>query len=486
MTHMSEKQLKSELAMEHSLNLPEAFLDRMKTMLGDEYTEFAAAYDKERLYALRYNPLKSGREEFLKRNPFKLNPVPWCNEGFYYDKCAYDTDDSLPQPGKHPFHEAGAYYIQEPSAMAAAEALEPKAGEKILDLCAAPGGKTTHIAGKMMGKGLLVSNEIIPDRARILSQNVERMGISNAVVCNETPERLAGFFPMFFDRILVDAPCSGEGMFRKDETAIEMWSLENVEMCADRQLDILEQAAKMLKAGGVLVYSTCTFSPQENEGVISEFIRKHDEFVVEETKLENFFSQGEGKCVENPVEGIEHTMRLWPHKIAGEGHFIAKLRKADGLTTKLLQIKEQSIDGVKLCREFLEKELGVSNKVRDELEQNGRFILFGEQIYLVPVDMIPLKGIKVIRAGLHLGMNKKNRFEPAHALALYLPPDEVKRRYEMTEEETAKYLRGETFICDNVLKGWTLLTTGGYSIGFGKAGGGQMKNHYPKGLRKLW
>lgn len=486
MTHMSEKQLKSELEMGHSLNLPEAFLDRMKTMLGYEYTEFAAAYDKERLYALRYNPLKSGREEFLKRTPFKLTPVPWCNEGFYYNKSAYDMDSIELQPGKHPFHEAGAYYIQEPSAMAAAETLEPKAGEKILDLCAAPGGKTTHIAGKMMGKGLLVSNEIVPDRARILSQNVERMGISNAVVCNETPERLAGFFPMFFDRILVDAPCSGEGMFRKDETAIEMWSLENVEMCADRQLDILEQAAKMLKAGGVLVYSTCTFSPQENEGVISEFIRRHDEFAVEETKLESFFSQGEGKWVENPVSDIEHTMRLWPHKIAGEGHFIAKLRKADGLTTKPLQIKEQSIDGVKLCREFLEKELGVSNKLRDELEQNGRFILFGEQIYLVPVDMIPLKGIKVIRAGLHMGMNKKNRFEPAHALALYLPPDEVKRRYEMTEEETAKYLRGETFICDNVLKGWTLLTTGGYSIGFGKAGGGQMKNHYPKGLRKLW
>lgn len=486
MTYMSEKPLKGEIGMEHSLNLPEAFIDRMKTMLGNEYSEFAAAYDKERLYGLRYNPLKSNREDFLKRIPFNLTPVPWCNEGFYYDKWACDTDRAELQPGKHPFHEAGVYYIQEPSAMAAAEALQPKAGEKILDLCAAPGGKTTHIAGKMMGKGLLISNEIVPDRARILAQNVERMGIPNAVVCNETPDRLAVFFPMFFDRILVDAPCSGEGMFRKDETAIDMWSLENVEMCADRQLDILEQAAKMLKAGGVLVYSTCTFSPQENEGVISKFIRRHDEFVVEETKLENFFSQGEGKWVEDPAEGIEHTMRLWPHKIAGEGHFIAKLRKADGLTPKPLQIKGQSAEVVKLCREFLEKELGVSNKVRDELEQNGRFVLFGEQIYLVPEDMIPLKGIKVIRVGLHLGMNKKNRFEPAHALALYLPPDEVNRRYEMTQEETTKYLRGETFICDNGLKGWTLLTTGGYSIGFGKAGGGQMKNHYPKGLRKLW
>lgn len=434
--------------------LPADFIDRMKKLLGDEYAEFISGYERKRFFGLRYNPLKSGRDDFLKRIPFALTPVKWCEEGFYYDE-----NDA--QPGKHAFHEAGVYYIQEPSAMAAAEALEPKPGEKILDLCAAPGGKTTHIAGKMMGKGLLVSNEIVPERARILSQNVERMGIANAVVCNETPDRLAEFFPQFFDRILVDAPCSGEGMFRKDETAIAMWSLENVKMCAGRQLDILEQAVRMLKAGGVLVYSTCTFSPEENEDVISEFIKRHEEFTIEETR------------------------RLWPHKIEGEGHFIARLRKMDGLNPKPLQQKKQAdADGFKMCREFLSKELGITNQYLTELEENGRLTMFGGQIYLVPSEMIPLQGVKVIRPGLHLGTDKKNRFEPSHALALFLSPEAAGRHYEMTADEAEKYLRGETFACDMSLKGWMLLTIGGYSIGFGKAGGGQMKNHYPKGLRK--
>lgn len=479
-------------------------MGRMRKLLGEEYEEFISIYESERHYGLRYNPLKLTKDEFIMRMPFTPTPVEWAEEGFYYDN-PHGGDASNKcgqQPGKHPFHEAGVYYIQEPSAMSVAEVLEPKPGERILDLCAAPGGKTTHIAGKMLGKGLLVSNEIVLERAKILAQNVERMGISNAVVCNETPERLAEFFPQFFDRVLVDAPCSGEGMFRKGDTAIDMWSLENVRMCSDRQLDILEYAAGMLKAGGVLVYSTCTFSPEENEGVISGFLKRHEDFFIEEAAQEKFFSQGERNWIEKPAEGIEHTMRLWPHKIAGEGHFIAKLRRKGGVKRETIYaLKQESFymaecknkrktehektsDGIRLCQEFLEDGLGVSKNVQDELVQNGRFILFGEQIYLVPLEMVSLQGIKVVRAGLHLGMNKKNRFEPSHALALYLSPGEVKKSYEMTEEETGKYLRGETFACDDKLKGWTLLTIGGCSIGFGKAGGGQMKNHYPKGLRK--
>lgn len=433
------------------IKLPEAFMKKMERLLGDEYADFISGYEDSRLYGLRYNPLKSTKEEFLKRQPFELTAVEWSEEGFYYTG----------QAGKHVLHEAGAYYIQEPSAMAVAEALEPKPGEKILDLCAAPGGKTTHIAGKMMGEGLLVSNEIVPERARILSQNVERMGISNTVVCNETPERLAGFFPCFFDRILVDAPCSGEGMFRKDETAIEMWSPENVKLCAQRQLKILEQAAMMLKAGGVLVYSTCTFSPEENEDVINEFIKSHGEFY------------------------IENTMRLWPHKIAGEGHFIARLRKEEGLNPKCLKPKiQETIDGYKLCRDFLYKESGICDELISKLLSNSHITSFGEQIYLVPPDMISLQGIKIIRAGLHLGTDKKNRFEPSHALAMYLTPDDVDKSYELTKEQAKKYIKGETLVCDSNLKGWILLTVNGYSIGFGKAGGGWIKNHYPKGLRK--
>lgn len=482
--------------------LPEPFTKRMQTMLPEEYGEFLAAYEKERRYGLRYNSLKTDKETFLQKMPFTLEPVPWAEEGFYYRP--------EEQPGRHLFHEIGIYYIQEPSAMAVVETLAPQPGERILDLCAAPGGKSTQIAGRMRGEGLLVSNEIVPGRARILSQNIERMGIANAVVCNETPERLAAFFPSFFDRILVDAPCSGEGMFRKDETAIAEWSPEQVKVCAERQLSILDQAVRMLKPGGILVYSTCTFSEEENECVICDFLKIHPEFSIERTEQERFFApgrsvqggqsgpDGQSEC---GAEGMEHTMRLWPHKIAGEGHFIAKLKKAGTLfpgTEEILypkdsagpgiysvRKKEKKVpDGIESCRSFLREELGLSDAAYEKFERNGVFMSFGEQIYLMPRQMISLNGLKVVRPGLHLGTDKKNRFEPSHALALYLSGDMLKDHYEMTKEQAEGYLRGETFACDDKLKGWMLLTIEGYAAGFGKTGNGQMKNHYPKGLRK--
>lgn len=507
---------------EIKLALPHDFTARMQKMLKSEYEDFLASYEKERLYGLRFNPLKAidketaGKEAedlcFESKMPFKLEPVPWTVEGFYYEQSA--------QPGKHAFHEAGAYYIQEPSAMAVVEALAPKPGDIILDLCAAPGGKSTHIAGKMMGEGLLISNEIIPGRAKILSQNIERMGISNAVVCNETPERMEEFFPAFFDKILVDAPCSGEGMFRKDETAINEWSLENVKKCADRQKMILEHAASMLKPGGIMVYSTCTFSVEENEGIISGFLKEHKEFSIEKTDLDKFFGQRQREEIEEwlekPAPGIEYTMRLLPHKIDGEGHFIARLKKegengvigiadilyynGEGFKQKKIkcgraewekngkekshQGKTKHVDDISLCRSFLIDELGMLNSVWERLMENGVFINFGEQLYLIPKQLWSIKGLKVVRAGLNLGMIKKGRFEPSHALALYLSRNEVVNSYEMNEEETEKYLHGDTFSCDLNINGWMLLITGGYSIGFGKAVNGQMKNHYPKGLRK--
>ena len=498
---------------ENKVTLPQLFTERMETMLQDEYGDFLAAYEKERWYGLRFNPLKTDKETFLKRTPFTLEPVKWAEEGFYYRP--------EQQPGKHLFHEIGVYYIQEPSAMAVVEVLAPSPGERVLDLCAAPGGKSTQIAGKMMGEGLLVSNEIIPGRAKILSQNIERMGIANAVVCNETPERMAAFFPSFFDKILVDAPCSGEGMFRKDETAINEWSPEQVKMCADRQRTILEQAASMLKPGGTLVYSTCTFSVEENEEVIGVFLKEFPEFSIEEAAQEKFFAPGRsdwmGHSADEEVhftganvrtDGLGHTMRLWPHKLAGEGHFIAKLKKIGTLELEQNYVNQsvpengrrftgesgrkkekKAMDGIEPCRDFLREELGLSGAVCKDFEQKGIFLSFGEQIYLMPRQMIPLKGLKVIRPGLHLGTNKKNRFEPSHALALYLSPDMVKKHYEMTNEQAERYLRGEAFACDESAegkepKGWTLLTISGYAAGFGKAGNGQMKNHYPKGLRK--
>ncbi|MBD5458817.1 MAG: RNA methyltransferase [Lachnospiraceae bacterium] len=501
------------MAGEKTAAFPQSFTERMKAMLQDEYGDFLAAYAKERWYGLRFNPLKTDKETFLERMPFTLEPVKWAEEGFYYRP--------EQQPGKHLFHEIGAYYIQEPSAMAVAEVLAPAPGERVLDLCAAPGGKSTQIAGKMMGEGLLVSNEIIPGRAKILSQNIERMGIANAVVCNETPERLAAFFPSFFDKILVDAPCSGEGMFRKDETAISEWSPEHVRMCAKRQRTILEQAVLMLKPGGTLVYSTCTFSAEENEGVIGGFLKEHPEFSIEEAPQEKFFAQGRSDWTKLPadgdmhcteagtgIDGIGHTMRLWPHKLAGEGHFIAKLKKAGTLELKQSYVncsvndggrsaeegsgrkkEKETTDDIGLCRIFLQEEQGLSDEAYGDFERKGVFLPFGEQIYLVPRQMISLKRLKVIRPGLHLGTNKKNRFEPSHALALYLSPDMVKKHYEMTGEQAESYLRGEIFACGETVsgkaqKGWTLLTINGYAAGFGKAGNGQMKNHYPKGLRK--
>ena len=283
--------------------LPEAFLLRIRQQLGDEYDDFLKSLERPRAVALRFNPLKGERPEL----PFVKEPVPWEQEGFYYDPEA--------RPGLHVYHEAGVYYLQEASAMAPVFLLDPQPGEKICDLCAAPGGKTTQIAGKMQGKGFLLCNEINPKRAKTLSRNIERMGVANALVTNEHPENLAKRFPGFFDRVLVDAPCSGEGMFRKEEAAVTDWSVETVQMCARRQAEILSSGAELVKPGGRLVYSTCTFAPEENEETIAAFLESHPEFSLEKVDAPWFTPAGEGQ------------FRLWPHKLLGEGHFAAKLVK---------------------------------------------------------------------------------------------------------------------------------------------------------------
>lgn len=475
--------------MEDRRKLPEAFCMRMEELLGKEWETFLASYDKNRYYGLRRNPLKSSVEMFAAQMPYALEKVSWAEEGYYYQE--------KEQPGKDVLHEAGVYYIQEPSAMAVVEILDPKPGERIMDLCAAPGGKSTQIAGRMQGKGLLVANEIISDRARILSQNVERMGIKNCVVCNEDPRHMAEVFPGFFDRIVVDAPCSGEGMFRKDEMAVKQWSEAHVRMCADRQLLILREAARMLRPGGVLVYSTCTFAPDENEGVISRFIQEQDDFIIEEVPYNAAFASGRAEWAVHPAPGLEYTMRLWPHRLKGEGHYIARLRRRgikDGIlpgrvcdSRRAHTDKEHYRPGmvrknpIEILQEFLVKELGLAE---DWLAgQDGSVERFGEQIYLVPEEMIPMQGIKVLRPGLHLATEKKNRLEPAHSLALALKAGETGRILELSHEEAVRYLRGESLPC-SLQKGWTLLTYRGYPLGFGKMAGGQMKNHYPKGLRK--
>lgn len=433
--------------------LPQPFIDRMKEMLGNEYEEFEACFDREKYQALRFNTLKGDKQHFLEKNKFHLSKVDWSENGFYYE-----NEDT---PGKHPYHDAGVYYIQEPSAQMPGELLKAQPGERILDFCSAPGGKATQIASAMDGKGLLVCNEYVPNRAKILSENIERMGIKNALVINETPAHLAQLFPNFFHRIMVDAPCSGEGMFRKNEDAKHEWSLENVQICADRQDEILDAAAVMLLPGGRMVYSTCTFAPDENEGSISRFMERHPDFHLLESH------------------------RLWPHKIKGEGHFVAVLQRDGEYDLDAFSVATTGIEkGIKIkeCKEFLT--FAKETLKKDDFLEKGTFIKFGDQLYLAPEDMPGLKGMKVLRPGLHLGTILKNRFEPSHALALSLKAEEVNYHYELESIEAARqYVAGNTFSAEGE-KGWYLLTIHGYSIGWGKLAGGIMKNHYPKGLRK--
>lgn len=454
--------------------LPIAFEERMQKMLDSEYPAFLASYEEKRYQALRVNTLKSCGEDFTEKVGWNLERVPWSTNGFYYEQKM--------EPGKHPYHAAGVYYIQEPSAMAPAAYLEAQPGERVLDLCAAPGGKSTQLAADLKGKGLLVANEIHPARAKILSENIERMGIVNALVTNEPPDRLAAVFEYYFDRIMVDAPCSGEGMFRKNEDACGEWSPENVTLCAARQDEILDCADHMLKPGGRMVYSTCTFAPEENEGSISRFIERHKDYRILPVKKYEGMSDGVPAWTDHPAEGIEHTIRLFPHKLHGEGHYVAVLEKA-GMTAA--GAEEYTTSGSergiseKECKEYIEF---CKQYLRKELD--GSLLCFGEQLYLAPKDIPPLKGLKVLRPGLHLGTMKKNRFEPSHALALACAKEEAVNVTNLSSDgkEIRDYLSGQTFCCEGG-RGWHLICTDGYSIGWGKLAGGMMKNHYPKGLR---
>lgn len=465
------------------MQLPQDFMIRMQGMLGEAYPAFLRSYEKEKVQALRVNTLKDTREVFLQRMPFAdLRAVPWEENGFYFS-----NSDSEIAPGKHPFHEAGVYYIQEPSAMAPAVYLDAQPGEIVLDLCAAPGGKTTQIASNMKNEGLLVCNEIHPTRVKILSENVERMGICNALVTNETPQRLAELFGTYFDRILVDAPCSGEGMFRKNEEACSAWSLENVQLCADRQDEILDCADNMLCPGGRLVYSTCTFAPDENEGSIARFLERHPEYQILEVHKYDGMAAGVPLWGHSNIEALAHTIRLYPHLINGEGHYIAVLQKQGEVRNDYQNFPATGLQkgiSIKEAKEFLQFQ---QETLQIDLTKEAQDCLlkFGDQLYLMPQKMPSIKGLKVLRAGLHLGTLKKNRFEPSHALALALKKSDVRRTVELETVEAAKaYLGGMTLNYSGE-KGWYLITFQGYSIGWGKLAGQIMKNHYPKGLRKV-
>lgn len=428
--------------------LPEAFLNRMKRQLGEEYPAFLESLERPRAVALRFNPLKGERPAL----DFVQAQVPWEPEGFYYAPEA--------RPGLHPYHEAGVYYLQEASAMAPVSLLDPQPGERVCDLCAAPGGKSTQIAGRMGGEGFLLCNEINPKRAKILSRNIERMGVANALVTNEHPQRLAEKYTGYFDRVLIDAPCSGEGMFRKEEAAVTDWSQETVEMCARRQAEILHSGASLVRPGGRLVYSTCTFAPEENEHTIRVFLEAHPEFTPETVDGHWF------------TPGPDGSFRMWPHKLLGEGHFAAVLRKAGADMEE-----ENRFEIQKLPKEWTEfaKKMDIHLPV-------GYPVMFGQSLYWASAGMPDIRGVKVMRPGLELGEVKKGRFEPAHALALWLKTAANVQDLSGDGGQIKAYMHGETVSSSKT--GWCLVTVDGFSVGWGKGNGNVLKNHYPKGLRR--
>ncbi len=428
--------------------LPQEFLDRMRLQLGEEYSAFLESLERPRAVALRINPLKGPAPSL----PFITQSVPWEPMGFYYDPEA--------RPGLHPYHEAGVYYMQEASAMAPVVLLDPKPGERICDLCAAPGGKTTQIAGRMDGRGFLLCNEINPKRSKILSRNIERMAVANAMVTNEHPKNLAQKYRGFFDRVLVDAPCSGEGMFRKEEAAVTDWSPETVTMCATRQKEILQSAGELLKPGGRLVYSTCTFAPEENEQVIQWFLQTHPEFSPEAVNVPWF------------TPGQQGTFRMWPHKLLGEGHFAAILKKNDA---------EDGNVAIEPGQKMPEQWQAFA-KTLDITLPEGKAILFGSSLYWAPAELPSLRGVRVLRPGLELGEVKKDRFEPAHALALWLRNAANREDFSAEDPKVAAYMHGEAV--PSKKSGWCLIQVDGYSIGWGKGDKTWLKNHYPKGLRR--
>ncbi len=428
-------------------------------MLGSEYDSFLEACEQSPVFSgLRINTMKTDGEKIF--DVFgDMQSVPWCREGFYADKSKIS--------GNHPYHMGGLFYFQEPSAMVAVSALPIDEGDFVLDLCAAPGGKSTQAGVKLNNTGLLVSNEIIKKRSEILSENIERFGFKNTVVTNESPQKLAEKYPEFFDKIIVDAPCSGEGMFRKEPQAVTEWSVEHVESCAVRQRNILDCAVKMLKKDGMLIYSTCTFALEENEENAHYLINEHG------LTLQKISLEGISEGINMPEAG-----RLFPHRQQGEGHFTALFKKEyGGENAEPLKKRNKDTEiktAEKLYREFENKFLNI--------KMDGEFYLFGERLYLMPFA-VDIDKIKVVRLGLLLGECKKNRFEPSHALALALKAQDFKNTVNLPHDDKllAQYMGGNVIPCDK--NGYTAVLADGYPIGWGKASGGMLKNHYPKYLR---
>ncbi len=459
--------------------LPPAFLERMQSLLGREYPDFLACYDAPPNVGLRVNLLKLTADDFRRLSPFGLEPVPWTAEGFRL------TDES--QPGKHPYHAAGLYYLQEPAAMAATDALDPQPGERVLDLAASPGGKTTHIASRMQNTGLLVANEIRTKRIPALAGNLERWGVRNALITNEPPERLSDRLPGFFDRVLVDAPCSGEGMFRKEPDVRAEWNPEGIAGYAARQRLILAFAARLVHPGGVLVYSTCTFAPEENESVIASFLDENRDFALDPglPPLPGLASARPEWIQPQRSDVWLGAARIWPHLSPGEGHFIARLKRVSG--DKGPSIRRASLPvpprpALDDFNRFISNYCSLNTAHWSPVTE--RLALLGPRLYHVPPETPDLSGLRISSPGWWLGEAKKGRFEPSHALAMALRADDARLRLDLPADDgrVSAYLRGQT-IAASLPDGWTLVTVDGFPLGWGKAVNGVLKNHYPAGLR---
>jgi len=449
----------------------EFFYNKIKALLGEETDDFFKSLELELHKGIRYNKLKINKDEFLKTMPFAMEQILWCDEGFYLSKDGMSTQDE--RPGKHPYYYAGLYYLQEPSAMLPAEALEVKPGDRVLDISAAPGGKSTQIAAKLQNTGILVSNDINPKRAIALHKNISLFGVKNSIVLNQRPEALENVFSEYFDKILVDAPCSGEGLIKKDLKNYEADNEKYVVM----QKDILNSVQKMLKEGGELVYSTCTFSPEENEGIINWFINTYKEFEVIDINIEGL-SSGRPEWIDGH-ESLVKVRRAWPHKLNGEGHFIARLKKNYGYYKANSSSFNLNNKGLETYYDFA-SEYNLDDSYKNNVHNNN-----GE-LYLLPNNMMDLKNIKTMSIGLNLGEIKNNKFTPSQELALCLNESSYNNITNLNSNDVRiiKYLKGETIEVDSK-DGWSLMCVDGYSLGWGKVAQGVMKNYYKKQWRML-
>lgn len=451
------------------MELPVDFENRMRDLLKERYELFCNEFCNKPHRALRLNRLKCDEKTLKSILKFLDKPTAFCPDSYY-------IPEEFSKPGNHPLHHAGAYYIQEPSASSVVEAIGIEEGETVLDLCASPGGKSTQIASKLGGKGLLLSNEYVASRVGALVSNIERMGIPNAVVTNMHPDDLCPLFPGFFDKVVVDAPCSGEGMFRKDSGAIEDWSVANVKTCAERQYKILESAKVCVKNGGKMVYSTCTYSPEENEMTVARFLANNPDFRLIKPQYE--FGEPAFVNISPETENIDFARRIFNFS-GGEGHFVAVMqRDGESFSQKnSINIKNGNDSNVKCFNEFFKENFNG--------EVGGVVVSEREKVYIIP-DFAEILNVKAVRKGIFAGVNKNGRFVPEHALFntnAFTPKQIID--LDVDSEDIKKFLHGEEIDCDSNLKGYVGIRVCGVPLGFGKASSGRLKNHYPKGLRTL-